>query len=135
MTDDIWPPKSNAAPTSDAAPAARGLSAETVQMIRKHILFGEPLPETPRRSTQFQKGQSGNPKGRPRKIEREVGVVTAQDRLFLEAARRRHMIVEGDEKAHMTGEEIVVKATMKANPKMKLSQVLKKASATYRKKK
>ena len=115
MTDEIWPPRSNTTPNSDAAPRRRGLSAETVQMIRKHILFGEPLPEPPRRSTQFQKGQSGNPKGRPRKSACEtVSVVTAQDKLFLQAARRGHRMMENGVEALMTGEEVVVKATMQA---------------------
>ncbi len=148
MTDDVWPPKLGAAPISGAAPksnatptpeaipkpdaattsgaipksgassGASGLTDEAVQQIRRQIILGESPPEPPRRSTQFQKGQSGNPKGRPRKSDQETtGVVTAQDKLFLQAARRCHRMMENGVEALMTGEEVVVKATMQAAAK------------------
>lgn len=120
MTDDASTPKPDAAPTSGATPTsdaaidAGGLSAEAVQMIRKNIIFGEPLPEPPRRSTQFQKGQSGNPKGRPRKIDRESGVVTAQDKLFLDEARRLFPLKTDAGAPPITGEQVVVKAMLQS---------------------
>lgn len=44
---------------------ARGLSRDTVDFIRYHVLGVGPPPRTP--TGQFQKGSSGNPKGRPKR--------------------------------------------------------------------
>jgi hypothetical protein len=41
-------------------------SEEMVDRLKSALTFGEPIPTLPK-STRFQKGQSGNPKGRPKK--------------------------------------------------------------------
>ncbi|MGB9364734.1 MAG: DUF5681 domain-containing protein [Xanthobacteraceae bacterium] len=43
-----------------------GLSDEAIERVKRAVLFGE-NNDPPRNSGQFKKGQSGNPKGRPKK--------------------------------------------------------------------
>lgn len=52
----------------------------------------------PPRRTRFQPGQSGNPKGRPRKRAEDVTSGTDADRMFLEEALRPVTVVENNKR-------------------------------------
>jgi hypothetical protein len=68
----------------------------------------------PPQHTQFKKGQSGNPKGRPRKIAEKPRVPSAASALVLTEAQRQLCVREGDEVRQISTVEAVILAQKKS---------------------
>lgn len=97
-----------AAPT----PKRKELSPEIVDRAKREILFGERVGHKhPPKATQFKKGQSGNPKGRPKKAadSPSLGETSITDIVLKEGARKV-TIREGDETREIPAIEAVSRA-------------------------
>jgi hypothetical protein len=88
------------------------LSDETVRAIKENILFGGGFKRPPE-DTRFKKGQSGNPKGRPKRTALEGGSKRARN-LILDEAERPITIREGDETKQMPAVQVVLRAAIKS---------------------
>jgi hypothetical protein len=103
--------------------------------IKQRIIHGEQKADVPQQnganSTRFQKGQSGNPKGRPRKNKRpsnplsgamnnkaiEISEYTYQlaiDQIILEFADKELTVKVGDQQIKMSGREALAQAQAKS---------------------
>jgi hypothetical protein len=93
-------------------PPRKHLSDETVDAIKKSVLFGTGYKRPPE-NTRFKKGQSGNPKGRPKRAAIDGWSKRARD-LILDEAERPITIREGEETRQMTAVEVVLRAATKS---------------------
>ncbi|WP_292530170.1 DUF5681 domain-containing protein [Methylocystis sp.] len=101
----------------------RLFSDEMVDRLKRAITFGEPISTSPK-STRFQKGQSGNPKGRPKKTSSSpfhprIEPQPIQE-LILEEAERGVTIREGDSVSVIPAKQALIRAlqnaALKGNP-------------------
>lgn len=101
----------------------RLFSDEMVDRLKSALVFGEPFP-TPPKSTRFQKGQSGNPKGRPKKTSSfpfhpRLEPHPIQE-LILKEAERGVTIREGDSVSVIPAKQALIRAlhnvALKGNP-------------------
>jgi hypothetical protein len=122
MTDDR---KLRLAEQLSSAAKPPGLTSETVEAIKAQILFGD-HPRvgfaSPPVSTRFQKGQSGNPRGRPPKRAPEAPAVHNQavNAAILKQANRDITVRDGEQTRTITAIEAVQRAqyqaALKGNP-------------------
>ena len=85
---------------------------DTVKALQDEILFGTGYKRPPKHS-QFKKGQSGNPKGRPKRARINGGSERVRT-LILREAERPVTIREGDETKEMAVTEVVLRAMTKS---------------------
>lgn len=92
----------------------RDLPEEIVEKAKRHILFGEVGYKRPPASGQFKKGQSGNPKGRPKDTMRVPKSDRSANALALKAADRLVTVREGEERRQVPAIEAVLLAQIGA---------------------
>lgn len=68
----------------------------------------------PPKRTRFQPGQSGNPKGRPRKAAEKVASNADADRIFLEEAMRPVTVVENNKRRKVPAMRAVYRRTVQS---------------------
>ena len=78
--------------------AKQGLPSDLIEEVKRTILFGVGYKRPPE-SGRFRKGQSGNPKGRPKNSDLGIGSSRSTNALVLKEAERLIMIREGEEAA------------------------------------
>lgn len=104
-------------PSLDKPEAAKkpGLSRETVDEIKREILGLKPVGyKNPPRHTRFKKGQSGNPRGRPRKEPIAETPGFPVEHAILAETERLVPIRENGETKEMKAIEIVQRANFKS---------------------
>ncbi|WP_018406929.1 DUF5681 domain-containing protein [Methylocystis rosea] len=116
--------RANKSSTEDASEQSERLfSDEMVDRLKSAITFGEPIPTLPK-TTRFQKGQSGNPKGRPKKTSSSpfhprIEPLPIQE-LILKEAERGVTIREGDSVSVIPAKQALIRAlqnaALKGNP-------------------
>jgi hypothetical protein len=85
------------------------LSDETVEQAKKEILYGAGYQRPPLH-TRFKKGQSGNPKGRPRRRNDASGGSGPAQAMVLKEARRPIAVRDGEGIKEMPAIEAVLRA-------------------------
>lgn len=92
---------------------APGLSTDAVDDIKREVLFGGGYGRPPEH-TRFKKGQSGNPKGRPKRQDSGVGGNPRARNLILQEAERLVTIREGEKTRQMPAIEVILRAQTKS---------------------
>jgi hypothetical protein len=90
-----------------------GLSKEAADGIKREVLFGVGYGRPPEH-TRFKKGQSGNPKGRPKRQDAGLSGSPILRELILKENERLVTIREGDELGHMSTFELTLRAETKS---------------------
>ena len=90
-----------------------GLSNEAADTVKRELLSGVGYGRPPEH-TRFKKGQSGNPKGRPKRQDSGVGGSRRARNLILQEAERMVTIREGEETRQMPAIEVVLRTQTKA---------------------
>ena len=103
---------SRAKAASAPSPKRKGLSQDVVDNVKRQVIFGERVGfKNPPKETRFKKGQSGNPKGRPKKTD-DVGPggKDSMTTIILKEGARKVTIREGDETKEIPAIEAVSRA-------------------------
>ena len=108
MADD----NTNGEDAGKPKPEAPRLSKEAVEDAKRQILLGAGYKRPPQH-TRFRKGQSGNPKGRPKRQDAGVGGSSRARDLFLSVNERPTSVREGDEISQIQAIEAVFLAQLK----------------------
>jgi hypothetical protein len=87
------------------------LPDEVKEEIREMLTYGVGYKRPPK-TTRFRKGQSGNPRGRPKREDLGIGGSRSLDALVLAEAERRVTIREGDETREITAVEAVQRSQL-----------------------
>jgi len=95
------------------------LSEESLQELRRDVVHDTGYKKPPKH-TQFKKGQSGNPKGRPRKDDFGPGADRSASKLLLQEADRSITLTDASGSTESTAIEAVARkqylTAMKGNP-------------------
>jgi hypothetical protein len=86
---------------------SKQIPAETIEQIKRQILFGSGYGRPPKEH-QFKKGESGNPKGRPKTVTPVPS--TELDTLILEEANRQLRVQENGAISHVSMRHAVLRA-------------------------
>jgi hypothetical protein len=86
----------------------RGLSEEAIERMKRAIIFGTGYGHPPKR-TQFKKGQSGNPAGRPKKPNLGPGNGLSANALVLKEGARLISVRDGETTGETTEIEAVIR--------------------------
>jgi hypothetical protein len=84
------------------------LPKETIEKIKSTLLYGVGYKRPPK-ETRFKKGQSGNPKGRPRTFDLGLGSARSTNALALKEAERLISVREGGETREIPAIEAVLR--------------------------
>lgn len=97
------------APGQDAS-TRRGLSAESAEQLKRELLFGSGQGASS--NGRFQKGQSGNPKGRPKRSDAPPLTIGMQPTkgFLLSEAKRPVRVREGDAYSEISAAHALVRA-------------------------
>jgi Family of unknown function (DUF5681) len=99
---------------SDKAPPKNpSLSEEVVERIKEEILFGVGYKRPPEH-TRFKKGQSGNPRGRPKSSNLGLAGSQSVNSLALKEGQRRIPVREGDEIREIPAIQAVMLSQLKS---------------------
>src|SRR5690606_1421835 len=101
--------KQNSSSKPSPQPSPAGLSGEAIENIKRDLIYGVGYQRPPEH-TRFKKGQSGNPKGRPKKDAPLVDDERSANALALREAERRISVREGGEVRAMTTIEAIYRA-------------------------
>lgn len=93
--------------------AAPGLSRDATDNVKRQVLLGVGYRRPPEHS-RFKKGQSGNPKGRPKRQDTAGEGSRLARSLILKEAERLVTIREGEETRQMPAIEVILRAQTKA---------------------
>jgi hypothetical protein len=104
MSDD----KTNDGDRDEPRQDQPALSDETVRKIWDLLNHGVGYKRPPKH-TRFKKGQSGNPKGRPRKNNLGLGAGRSANRLALQEADRRITLTDASGPSEITAIEAVIR--------------------------
>lgn len=89
------------------------LSDENIEQMKHNLIYGVGYKKPPI-ETQFKKGQSGNPKGRPRKKDAtKLAEQTMLDELILQEAAKLITIREGEQTSQITLTQAILKSISK----------------------
>jgi len=103
----------------DPRKESSSLSEESLRELRRNVVHDTGYKKPPKH-TQFKKGQSGNPKGRPRKDDFGPGADRSASRLLLQEADRSITLTDASGSTESTGIQAVARkqylTAMKGNP-------------------
>jgi len=103
----------------DPRKESSSLSEESLRELRRNVVHDTGYKKPPKH-TQFKKGQSGNPKGRPRKDDFGPGTDRSASRLLLQEADRSITLTDASGSTEITGIQAVIRkeyvTAMKGNP-------------------
>ena len=103
---------SRAKAASAPSPKRKGLSQDVVDNAKRQVIHGDRVGhKNPPKETRFRKGQSGNPKGRPKKKVADLDVgAESMNAMVLKEAARLVRIREGDETKEVPAVEAVLRS-------------------------
>lgn len=104
---------------SDEEKVGKPISPEALEAMRHELFFGTPAPSN---SGRFKKGQSGNPKGRPKRVETAQPALDADGILatILKEAERKIAVRDGGNLTHISARQALARslyaAAVKGHP-------------------